>query len=350
MAKRIGFYEPEFDEEEIKRVTKVLKNGMVSEGKVTKQLEEKLAKIVGTKYVIMTTSCTAAIYLALEADKRIRGYKKGLVAMPSLTMVGTRNAVEVAGLTPICLDVDTDFMLNSKRAISYDVVLKVNLLGRSKKDDPDVRYVVDYLPLDKEDTFEVISSPIIYDNAGCLGSKVNNGLVGCYSLQANKIISTGGQGGFCATNDIEYATMIRKLKDFGREHKEDNDTKGFNLKFNDVQAAIGLGQLKKLGERKKILLSQYNLYRSELYMFGEFMDYREGEIPLWIEFYTKDQIKLKKFLERKNIFARIPWKPIIDFRNADDYYKNVLWLPSGPKLSPRDILKVCKAIKEFYLG
>ena len=340
----ISWNKPKFGTKELELVKKVLETGYVSEGPMTKELEDKLREVVRAKHIIMTTSATSALYLAIEADKRIRGYTEGEVIIPNLTFLATRQAPELAGLKIIIEDVDNNRFTLDREGGSYDspnypkIVIPVNLLGRK---------VYNFT----EDTNSVITQ--IFDNAGCLGSNVQNGKVGCYSLQANKMINCG-QGGFCATDDDEYAKVIRQIKDFGRENKDQQDTKGFNFKFNDIQAAVVLGQLEKLEEQKRLHIRQYEKYRNELFTIGKFIKYdlEEGEVPLWIEFITDKRDELFDYLKSKNIQCRKPWLPLIDnserYPNTDYYCKNCIWLPNGASLTDNKQNEVIKEIKTFY--
>jgi perosamine synthetase len=337
--KMIPWNNPKFGTKELELVKEVLESGYVSEGPKTKELEEKLSKICNAKHIIMTTSATAALYLAIEADKRIRNYKEGEVIIPNLTFIATKNAVEQAGLSTTIKDVrEEDYLLRVSVDTIPKIWLSVNLLGRKGC----------------EMTYP---STLICDNAGCLGSNVPNGKVGCYSLQSNKLL-TCGQGGFCATDDDEYAKVIRQLKDFGREDKYDQHTKGFNFKFNDIQASVVLGQLELLDMRRVSNINLYHEYCRELKDYGKFIDYKidfdldKTEVPLWIEFITDKRDELFDYLKSKGIEARKPWKPIIDdkykYPNTDYYCKNCLWLPCGPTLNGEQFKEVINVIKEFY--
>lgn len=334
---KIFWNTPIFGEREKELVCDVLNSGYVSEGPKTKELEEKLTKIVGTKHIIMTTSCTAALYLAVKADKIIRGYPEGEVIIPDLTFVATKNAVELAGLKLNIQDVDKDdsFLLSSHEpSKDTKIVIPVNLLGRESK-----------LMFHHNLTY-------IYDNAGALGSNVPNGKVGCYSLQSNKLIGIG-QGGFCATDYDEYAQVIREQKDFGRHLKDENNTVGFNFKFNDILAAITLGQLETLEERKDKLKYQYESYKLELSKYGKFIKFETDEIPLWIEFICKDNLErnaLLDYLKDREIYCRKPWMAIEGLKNALYYSNHVIWLPNGQSLTKEQQLLVIKEIKGFYDG
>lgn len=337
---------PKFGTKELELVKQVLESGYVSEGPMTKELEERLKKIVNVKHIIMTTSATAALYLAIEADKRIRNYTSGTVVIPNLTFIATKNAVEMAGLNCVIIDISgkNRFMIGdvgSGSGISgiclSRLSIPVNLLGRNQNlsNTPD----------------EYFLSPKICDNAGCLGSNVSNGKVGCYSLQANKLL-TCGQGGFCATDDDEYAKVIRQLKDFGRETKDDQNTKGFNFKFNDIQAAVALGQLELFAQRRQLHINQYGKYGKELQGYGDFVHYEDTELPLWVEFITDKRDELFEYLKSNGIESRKPWKPLVDnpelYPNTDYYCKNCLWLPNGSSLTKEQQEEVIKTIKEFY--
>lgn len=338
----IKWYSPQFGQKETELVNEVLNSGYVTEGPKTKELEEKLSKIVNAKHIIMTTSCTSALYLAIEADKNIRRYREGKVIIPDLTFVATKNAVEMASLDLKIWDVDNITYQMSGSILLQDlpkILLVVNPLGRC---------------FDRDLINSNQPFTIICDNAGCLGSNVSNGKVGCYSLQANKIISCG-QGGFCATDDDEYAKEIRRLKDFGRIDKDENNSTGFNFKFNDILAAIVLGQLDLLENRKNKLRYQYAEYKDKLSKYGGFIpfDFLKGEVPLWVEFITENELYrdvLFEFLKLKGIECRKPWKPFIGLDNSKDYYERTIWLPNGPTLNRPQQDYVIKCILEFYDG
>lgn len=330
----IGWNEPKFGKKELELVKEVLNEGYVSEGPKTKELEKKLAKIVGVKHVIMTTSGTSALKLSLEAVK-YRHWKEDFSAsIPSLTFLATKNAVIDADIKPIIKDVTKDnYTIDSH---SGNIFIPVNLLGRSAGKE--------FIEGLQEEGF-----PVICDNAGCLGSNVPIGDIGCYSLQGNKIISCG-QGGFCATDSDTYNRLIRRFKDFGRTSKEGIDGESLNYKFNDILAAVTLGQLELLDERRQLLVDQYLLYKKEI-RYGKFMEFTEYEVPLWVEMKCSsnyDRDKIIERLKRENINCRIPWKPLDDSPNANEYYKKVIWLPNGPTLTKDKQMEVIKQINKYY--
>jgi len=359
---KINWNEPKFNDEDLREVSEVLKANYVNEGPKTKQLEEKFKKYLGVKHVICTTNATAALFLAIKADALIRGVEDFEVIVPDMTMIATATAVEWAGGKPILVDVEKDRMtiniekIEKKITSKTTVIIPVHILGRAAE--------MGQL----NEIAQRHNLTIIEDAAGALGSKTKGkylgtiGKVGCFSLQSNKII-TSGQGGVIVTNDDQYNEVIRRLRDFGRFNKEFlHKIAGYNLKFNDLSAALALSQFNKLGERKLLLIKQRNQYEQELSSINEikFPEFKEEEIPLWIEVIAKDRDKLFEYLKSLEIYSRKCWSALhknppyqnqgadSDFPISSFIFDNVLWLPNGPAITSEQINSICSKIKEFY--
>ena len=215
---------------------------------------------------------------------------------------------------------------------------------------------------------------IIEDAAGALGSKNKDGRflgtigkVGCFSLQSNKII-TSGQGGVIVTNDEKYYEVMRRLRDFGRMSNKEfiHQMEGYNLKFNDLSAALALAQFNKLEEKKNMLIHQRAVYEKELLslsLSGEISlpKFNLNEIPLWIDVIVKRRKELLDFLVSQGIYCRECWpalhkNPPYQSQGRDENFPvstfisdNCLWLPNGSKVTDEDIVYICEKIKEFYL-
>ena len=359
---RINWNEPQFDEEDLENVSEVLKTAYVNEGPKTKELEEKFKKYLEVKHVIFTTNATAALFLAIKSDALIRGVKDFEVIVPDMTMFATATAVEWAGGRPILVDVEKDRMTINIEEIERKItpkttaIIPVHILGRAADMDKLWNLAQRY------------NLTIIEDAAGALGSKYKGkylgtiGKVGCFSLQSNKII-TSGQGGVIVTNDDKYNEIIQRLRDFGRFNKEFlHKIVGYNLKFNDLSASLVLGQFNKLEERKKLLIQQRNQYEQELLSVRKikFPEFREGEIPLWIDMITEERDKLFDYLKSLEIYSRKCWpslhkNPPYQNQGTDEDYQistfisnNCLWLPNGQAITPEQINLICNKVKEFY--
>ncbi len=365
MANRIRWNEPVFTGEEKKLVNEVLDSGYVSEGSFTKELEKQLQKYFSVKHAILTTSGTAALFLGIKADQMIRGLKDYEILVPDLTFIATANAIKWAGANPVLVDIEKNRFCISPKEIEKKITLKtksilpMSFLGRSW-DVNELNRIV------KENNLTIIE-----DAAAALGSKTNQGhlgcfgKVGCYSLQSNKIISCG-QGGIVVTNDDEYFEMIKRIKDQGRLYRGEEIylTEGYNLKFNDILSAIVLAQFRNIEERKDRLINQRLMYEKELSEIPEIsfpkINYEQGEVPSYVDILVKNRDKLKQHLELNEIFPRACWKPIhknppyqnqgndSHFPNASLISNNCLWLPNGHAVSLEQIGYVCEKIKEFY--
>lgn len=209
---------------------------------------------------------------------------------------------------------------------------------------------------------------LIEDSAQALGSFYPNGKhmgtigsIGSFSFSAPKVISTG-QGGALITNDDVIAKKIRRLKDFGRSSggNDIHNSIGFNFKFTDLQAVIGIEQMKKLGWRVKRKKEILKLYQNELrntHQVEYFNQDLETTTPWFIDVLVEDRDELVKHLKMRGIGTRNMYPPIntqIAYRYSGHYPisdiigKKGLWLPSSSQLSDNEIRFVCEQIKSFY--
>ena len=212
---------------------------------------------------------------------------------------------------------------------------------------------------------------IIEDAAGALGSKSKKGYlgtlgkVGCFSLQANKIISCG-HGGFVITNDANYYEVMSRIKDFGRFRKDEEFHKilGYNFKFNDILASIALEQFKKLESRIKKYIAQRKRYEENLKKVKEIsfpkIHYENGEVPIYVDAIVQRRNELKKYLELEGIMCRKNWPPLhrnppykkqgpdANFPISSFISDNCIWFPNGNKVTFEEIDIICNKIKNFY--
>ena len=197
------------------------------------------------------------------------------------------------------------------------------------------------------------------------------GDIGVFSFSTPKIISTG-QGGMIITNNKKLYERCMELKDFGRsmgvkkkmmssfEHK----TIGYNFKFTEFQAAVGISQMKKLSKRIKIKKNMFSLYHELLNKISgiEFIETDLDKITPWmIDIVLKNKKKkigLINFLEKNMIETRIFYPPIhklTPYREKNKKYPITtdisdrgLWLPSSVNLKHEEIDFISKKIREFF--
>jgi perosamine synthetase len=350
-------HRPTFEKEEAEATYKyMLEDSFITEYKKTEELENIISNYLNCKECIMTTSGTCAIILSLMAlDLNIDDE----VIVPNYTMIATVNAIKMLKLKPVIIDVDKDtFTINldtikNNISVKTKAIIHVSLNNRYKNMNELVNYC-------KEQKFYLIE-----DSAQSLGCRINGknlgtfGNIGCFSLSSPKIISTG-QGGFCVTDDELLAKKMRMIKNFGRREsgKDNFEVFGINLKFTDLQAVIGIEQMKKMDYRVKRMREIFDLYYNELKDIVEIRTPLNDEwIPWFVDIFTDKRTELVTFLKKHNIGTRPVYGEINKtkmyynkdiFVNSQYVSQHGLFLPSYITIKDNDIKHICKLIKFFY--
>jgi perosamine synthetase len=341
---------------------KVLHDNFPNEGKLAKLFESKISKLLKVKYVITATSGTVSIFLALKA----LGIKKGNeVIIPNVTFPATANAVMLAGATPVLVDIDKNSLLIDEECLLKKInkktkaIIPVHVSGRGSNIGRILKIAKQKKLFVIEDAAESFMSKIKGKYLGTFGD------AGCFSFAPNKIITTG-QGGVVVTNNKKIYKNLCKLKDQGRigpttGGEDVYDSVGYNFKFTNLQAALGLPQLKTINNRIKILKKHYQFYQRNLKQNKNFkligFNTKEGELPLWVDAYSSKRNKLFEYLKKQNIICRYFWHPLntckpfkksfSDFKNSKLLYGKLIWLPTSLRLTKKDLTKICFFINKF---
>lgn len=251
-------------------VAEAIASGWISQGPKVQEFERSFAERVGAAEAVATSSCTTALALALHVSGVGPGDE---VIVPSLSFIATANAVWHCGATPIFADVDP-FTCNldpeaAERAIGprTRAIMPVHQLG---------------LPADMDAFFALAKRyglAIVEDAACAIGAAYRRAPIGslpslaCFSLHPRKVITTG-EGGMIALQDAGTADRLRRLRghgmdvsDFARHSAsevviERYPERGWNARMTDVQAALGLCQLRVLDRilrRRAQLAARYTL-------------------------------------------------------------------------------------------
>lgn len=228
-------------DEEIDAALEVLRSGNLRQGKKTEEFETAFAHQVGAKYAVAVSSGTAALHIAY-----LSVLKPGdEVLVPSFTFISTASTVVFANGRPIFCDVDPKtFTLDiddAKEKITNKVkaIAPTHLFGNAC-------YIDEIRKFAEENGLK-----IIWDAAQAHGTKYKGHDVGsfddlvCYSFYPTKNIITG-EGGMITTNDFQLYEKIKLLRSHGQEKKYFHTSLGLNYRMTDVEAAIGIEQLKKL--------------------------------------------------------------------------------------------------------
>jgi len=359
---KIPWWNPQIGDEEHILIKKVLDNNFPNEGEFTTQFEKKIGDLVKCKYVIATTSCTAAMFLSLKALGI--GYGDEVI-VPDMTFISTANSINLSGAKPVLVDVDPKTLNIDPNSISSAItkktkaVMPVHVTGRAA----DMDLITEIA--DKNNIFVVedAAEGFMSKNKGKYLGTI--GKLGCLSFSPAKTITTG-QGGAILINDEETYIRLKELKDQGRPKRgtggdDIHDSIGYNFKFTDLQAAVGLGQLTYLKTRIERLKRNYNLYAENLKdvkgisVFD--FDIANDEIPQWTDALVENRKGMDDYLTERHIDCRRFWFPLhtqtpyklpdANFPNSTKLSPKAIWLPSAFTLCDDDVMKVCTSIKEF---
>ena len=208
------------------------------------------------KKAVLTSSGTAGLWLTLRA----LGVKAGdEVLVPSHTAFPTIEAICVAEATPVFVDADAHYTMDAADAAAKVTprtvgVVPVHLYGQPV-DLPAVRELADRFGL------WMLEDCAQAHGAGFGGRRVGTfGRAGVFSFYPSKNLTVMGDGGAVVADDDEIAARCRRLRDHGRLNKDVHAEVGFNLRFNEIQAAIGrvlLRRLDMMNERRRQLAGRY---------------------------------------------------------------------------------------------
>jgi perosamine synthetase len=363
MMERINQMEPWLSEEEKEAMIQYLNSGgWLTEFKKTREFEQLIANYVGCRYASAVNNGTVSLIIALIA-LGIGGEDE--VIVPDYTMIASANAIVLTGARPVLVDIDAknlclDLNLTEKAVTPRTkAIMLVTINGRCPNMEEVLALASKYNLYLIEDAAQSLGSRYKGKHLGSFGD------VGSFSFSVPKIITTG-QGGALVTNNEELFTRISKIKDFGRPKSgvDYHEIMGFNAKFTDLQAVIGIEQMKKLDWRVKRKKEMYELYRHSLQDVEpiKFIDTNLKDCSPWFIDILVDgkgvRDDLTSFLNERGIGNR-PFYPTIhtqppysrikgNFNVSESISRKGLWLPSSSFLSDEDINRVCTEISTFF--
>ena len=327
--------------------------------------EREFADYVGVKYAIATSSCTGALHIALDA----LGIKEGdEVIVPEVTWVATANAVRYVGATPIFADIDISTWNICPQSIKQLItdktkaIIPVHLYGN---------------PCNMDDILNIANEYglfVVEDAAPSIGAEYKNKRTGsfghfsAFSFQGAKLAVTG-EGGMLCTNDEELYRKAYRIWDQGRIPGSFwIEELGVKYKMSNIQAAIGLGQLRRnnaMVEAKRRINTWYKERLGGLEQIDFWQELPDSRCIYWMtnirlkeeakidrELFCK---KLKEFnIDTRPVFPAISQYPYwpqrqLPQKNANIISKTAINLPSGVTLTRDKVNYVCDKIIEILL-
>ncbi len=364
---------------ELKYVTECITTGWVSSvGAYVDQFEKMSAEFAGTKYAVATSSGTTALHICLV----MMGVNSDdYVITPNITFIATCNSIKYTGANPIFIDTDAatwqmdlnlleQFLTNEteqrngvchykKDGKRIPVIMPVHVLGNMCDMDKLMALARQHNLTVIEDSTEALGSYYKGKHAGSFG------LLGTFSYNGNKIITTGG-GGMIITDD---EALAKKAKHLTTQAKSDafeyiHDEIGYNYRLVNVAAAMGVAQMEQLPgfiQRKYEII---DFYKKELDGVGDikFQEVRADVKPNWWlpTIFTAKQKEVLKILNDNKMQSRPFWVPMNQLRmfteniyynhtdRSNFVYQHCLSIPCSTYITNNDLKAVAGKIKECF--
>lgn len=360
---KIPVAEPNLQGREAAYVQECLRSSWISSrGVFIRRFEEAFAGYVGVEHAVSVCNGTAALHLLLSA----LGIKAGdEVIVPALTYVASATSVVHAGATPVFCDVDpVSWNLTAKtvEAVITEhtrAVMAVHLYGNPVEMAPLRALCKKHKLLLVEDAAEALGAEIEGQKAGSFGEAAG------FSFFGNKTLSTG-EGGMVTTQSAGLAALMRKLKNQGEDPKRRYwyDRVGYNYRMTNIEAAIGLAQIERVGElvaRKRAIAKHYReaLHLPQLTHAAE----REGTVHAqWMSSFLlpesasetgRDSFMsalAKRDIETRPFFPSLSKLPIFQSSQKTPVSESLsvrgVNLPSATTLTDEQLDVVCQAVRD----
>lgn len=359
--KTIPQIEPWIDETELEELSEVIKSTYITENQKTEQFLEGMRRIAGSPYAIATSNGTLAIVAALLASGIGPGDE---VIVPDLTFIASSNAVRLIGATPIFCDVDRATgcldLASAGNAITHrtKAIMPVHLYGQMVEMDALMEMAKARGLTVIEDAAEAFGITYRGRHAGTFGR------FGTFSFFANKTI-TCGEGGVVLCGAAEDHARLYRIKNHGRDRKGIfvHESIGYNFCFTDLQAAIGVAQLRKFHQimaGKQRVFDRYRANLGHLQAVTLVVPPPHVRSNYWFNnILVADPTALGSYLQEQGIGSRRYFYPLhlqpcyadlgaAPCPNSLWLYEHGLSLPSAPRLGDDDIDYVCDHVRHFF--
>lgn len=327
---------PTIGQEEAAAVASVLQSGQLAQGEQVLCFEKALASLIGVGGAVAVSSGTAALHLALLA---LEIGEDDEVVIPSFVCPALLNAIRYVRAVPVLADINPETFnmdvrdLKKRLTVKTKAVIVPHIFGLPA----DIREIVS------------LGVPVIEDCAQSLGSRYEGsptgsfGALSVFSFYATKVICTG-EGGMIASDDSQLLGKIRDLRDY--DEKNDGRLR-YNYKLTDLQAAMGLAQLRKLpaliGRRRAIAGRYHEFFREHLLSVPVCPSDREHIYYRYI-IRTERLLKLLDAGRDDGIAYRRPvFKPLhhylgmTGYPKTDEAFSKSVSIPVYPSLSDTEV-------------
>lgn len=396
ITKPIPYGHQNITEDDINAVVETLRSDYLTQGPRIKEFEDNFAKYIGCKYAVAVSNGTSALHISARALNVNPGNK---VITTPITFVASANCVRFCGGDVVFADIDkTTYLLdiNSVKSLleespkgTYQGIIPVDFAGRTVN-------MEQFRNLAEEYDLWIIEDACHALGGYFLNSKNKKIFCGSGQYEDLSIFSfhpvkhiTCGEGGMVTTNNEELYKQLLRLRSHGITKGDDvnqntiefatggytHETEypgwymemqqiGYNYRLTDIQAALGISQLKKndsgLARRREIAKKYNEAFIGKPYIIGQ-SGFVDGHAYHLFVIEVKDRLNLYRYLREREIFVQIHYIPAHlmpyyrqfgwkegDLDYAENYYKHCMSLPMFPTLTEEEQQYVIETINNFY--
>ncbi len=359
---------PFIDSKDIEGVVKVLKSGNLSLGLEHIRFEQAFAKTIKTKYAVSVANGTCGLHLAVKAMDLKDGDE---VITTPFSFVASSNCLLYENVKPVFVDIEEEtFNIDSKkieRAITKKTkgILVVHIFGQSAQMDEIIRIADKYKLKIIEDSCESLGAAFKGKSTGTMGN------IGVFAFYPNKQMTTG-EGGMIVTDNHDIYNLCKSLRNQGRMVNDKwlkHNYLGYNYRLTEMQAILGISQLKKLNwmiDQKRKIVELYNqhLSNTEGVILPKIGNNRTHSWFVYVIRIKKNRNIVIEKLIKEGIQTR-PYMPTIhlqpfmkkrfsfqngDFPIAEKVSSQTLALPLYIGLGKKDIIYITQNIKKAIYG
>ncbi len=363
-------------------LARALGSEFLTQGPLTIKFESAVSNYVKAKYAVSANSATSALHMACLS----LGVRAGdIVWTSAITFVASANCAMYCGATVDFVDIDpetynmsVDSLRKKLKTASVSgklpkVVIPVHLTGQ---------------PCEMKEIHELsieYGFSIIEDASHAIGARYRNQMIGScefsditvFSFHPVKIITTG-EGGMAMTNDVSLAKKLRSFRSHGITRNENEMLSepdgpwyyeqialGYNYRMTDLQAALGLSQLRRIERFIRRRQKIESLYGASLSKLDVKLPFQASNVQSALHLYVLqvragDRLRIFKSLHDCGVMVNLHYIPVYrhpfysklgyareDFPNSEKYYARALSLPMFPKLSNHQVTKICEILSEL---
>tara|TARA_B100001059_G_C17801557_1_gene566485 strand:+ start:258 stop:1406 length:1149 start_codon:yes stop_codon:yes gene_type:complete len=379
----IPLFRPFLEGNELKYIKNCIDSTWISSnGKYVNLFEDEIAKFTSAKYAIACINGTSALHISLLlSEVKSEDY----VIVPNITFVASLNSIKYTGATPILMDIKKDswqmdldlledflntktyteiinnkkssFLISNKKRVKAIMIVHVlgNICDMSRLVKLAITYGLELI----EDSTEALGSYYKKNHAGTFG------LLGTFSFNGNKIISTGS-GGMIVTNNESLAVKAKHLTTTAKTSNIDyiHDEIGYNYRLVNVLAAMGLAQMENLNLILKKKKEIDFFYKTNLKNIGDIKFQAIGsncDVNSWLfTIRTRKMRNLFEYLKNNGVETRPLWTPMnklqmfknLDYFNNEDVsseiHETCLSIPCFPSITANQLNQIVDLIKKFF--